>query len=567
VERKNPLGTWVIAIGAVLLVAGYIVSQPPKTKPAACAKPVQLVVMASNEKSGPIGDMAADFVRTGAVVDDRCIDLKVVRKASGDAEAALAQGWDETRDGARPDVWSPAATTWVNLLREHRVGADRSDLIPASLPSLMQSPLVIAMPRPMAEAMGWPGTALGWHDILTLAQDPQGWARYGHPEWGRFRLGKTDPTVSTSGLHALVGTYYAATGLSADLTVDDILKKEIVAFVKGIESSVEHYGSTASTFLANLKTAADAGNALGYVSAIAVEEKQIFDYDQARPEVPLVAIYPREGTLVADHPYVVLRAPWVDETKRRAAALFLAYLEAPDRQARLQELGFRDHEGRAGAKLASDPSFLAQGPAGNVIRAPSSEALAAVQASWKDVRKRARVLMVLDVSGSMSGAKLDLMKRASIDALDLFADDDDVGVWTFSSGHQEIAPIGPLGAQKTMLRTRLGGLSAGGGTALYTTTLDAVRALSAAADPRRINAVMLLTDGQNSDANSDLEALVRRLDPETRENGIRVFTIGYGGDFDKKVLQRIAEATRAASYDASDQSSIGRIFKEVVSNF
>jgi len=185
----------------------------------------------------------------------------------------------------------------------------------------MQSPLVIAMPRPMAEAMGWPATEIGWHDILTLAQDPQGWARYGHPQWGRFRLGKTDPTVSTSGLHALVGTYYAATGLSADLTVDDVRKSDVVAFVKGIEGSVEHYGSTASTFLANLKTASDAGNPLGYVSAIAVEEKQIFDYDQARPEVPLVAIYPREGTLVADHPYVVLRAPWVDDTKRRAAAL------------------------------------------------------------------------------------------------------------------------------------------------------------------------------------------------------------------------------------------------------
>jgi Ca-activated chloride channel family protein len=548
-------------------VAAYVIGSRPSPSAPLCPKPVQLVVVASNEKSGPLGDMAADFVRTGAAVDDRCIDVKVVRKASGEAEEALARGWEDARDGARPDVWSPAATTWVNLLREHRVGADRSDLIPISLPSLMQSPLVIAMPRPMAEAMGWPTTPIGWHDILELAQDPRGWAHYGHPEWGRFRLGKTDPTVSTSGLHALVGTYYAATGLSADLTVEDVRKTDIVTFVKGIEASVEHYGSTASTFLANLKSASEHGNALGYVSAIAVEEKQIFDYDQARPDVPLVAIYPREGTLVADHPYVVLRAPWVDDTKRRAAALFLAYLEHPDRQTRLQELGFRDHEGRAGGVLASDPSFLPQGPAGNVIRPPSSDALAAVQASWKDVRKRARVLMVLDVSGSMNGAKLDLMKRASIDALDLFADDDDLGVWTFSSGHQELAPIEPLGNQKTLLRTRLGGLTAGGGTALYTTTLDAVRALSRVADSRRINAVMLLTDGQNSDANNDLEALVRALEPATRENGIRVFTIGYGGDFDKKVLQRIAEATRAASYDASDQSSIGRIFKEVVSNF
>ncbi|MDQ2967581.1 MAG: substrate-binding domain-containing protein, partial [Actinomycetota bacterium] len=145
-ERKSRLGTWITAIGAVVLVAAYIVGQRPQPQPtASCPNPVQLVVIASNEKSGPIGDMAADFVKTGAAVDGRCVDVKVVRKASGDAEAALAQGWDEARDGARPDVWSPAATTWVNLLREHRVSADKQDLIPTSLPSLMQSPLVIAM--------------------------------------------------------------------------------------------------------------------------------------------------------------------------------------------------------------------------------------------------------------------------------------------------------------------------------------------------------------------------------------------------------------------------------------
>ena len=65
----------------------------------------------------------------------------------------------------------------------------------------MLTPLVIAMPKPMAEALGWPDTPIGFADILALANDPQGWAKFGHPEWGPFKLGKTSPNFSTSGLN------------------------------------------------------------------------------------------------------------------------------------------------------------------------------------------------------------------------------------------------------------------------------------------------------------------------------------------------------------------------------
>src|SRR5206468_2549796 len=85
------------------------------------------------------------------------------------------------------------------------------------------------------------------------------------------------------------------------------------------------------------------GTALTYVSAIAIEEKQVWDYNQgqngARPAIPLAAVSPKEGTLVADHPYVVLNAPWVDAPKRDAAAGFLAYLQATEAQARARSRG------------------------------------------------------------------------------------------------------------------------------------------------------------------------------------------------------------------------------------
>jgi Ca-activated chloride channel family protein len=557
-----------LVVGALLVAAFYIIGGKPSipSLPVVCGT-TPLVVLASNEKSGLIGEMAADFAKTRPAVDGQCIAVKVVRKASGEAEEALARGWNESTDGPQPDVWSPASSSWVEILRVHRVGGDKSDLIPTSLPSLIQSPLIIAMPRPMAEALGWPDRPIGWHDILALARDPRGWARQGHPEWGPFRLGKTNPTVSTSGLHALLGTYYAATELTADLTAADVQRPDVVRFVKDIEQSVEHYGNTAATFMQNLGAADARGDAMGYMSAIAVEEKQMFDYNrQATRQIPLAAIYPSEGTLVADHPYVVLRASWVDEFKRRAAAQFLAYLEAPDRQQRFRAEGFRDHEGRGGPDLSQQWGVLPAGPA-TVLPAPSADALVAVEASWKDVRKRARVLMVLDVSGSMSGQKLELMKRGAAGSLDLFLDDDELALWSFGNGTDQVAPMGPVGPRRTQLGQSIFGLIANGGTRLYDSTREAVREIAASVDPHRISAVVVLTDGVNTNGSPDLELLLRDLRAATAETRVRAFTIAYGTDADRSILQRIAEATRGASYDASNPASIETVFEEVIGNF
>lgn len=532
-----------------------------------CAPQPALNVVVSQEKAGLIGELAANFSSGRPAIDGRCVSIKVITKASGLVEEALARGWNDSTDGTRPDVWSPAASSWVQILRAHRVGADKSDLLPSSMPSLMQSPLIIAMPRPMAEALGWPDKPIGWHDVLDLATDPSGWARVGHPEWGRFRLGKTNPTVSTSGLHALVDTFYAATGLTNDLTAADVRKPETIHFVQNIESAVEHYGNTAAVFMRNLGLADDQGEAMGYMSAIAVEEKQLWDYNRGTARnTPLAAIYPSEGTLVADHPYIALRAPWVDDFKQRAAAMFLAYLEAPERQTRFRAEGYRDHEGRGGPDLTTAYGTLPAGPT-TVLPAPAPETLAAIEGAWSDVRKRARVLMVLDTSGSMAGEKIDLMRRGAMAGLDLFLDDDELALWGFDTTRVEVAPMAAVGPRRASLADAIGKLAPGGGTRLYDTTLDAVKELAANADPRRITAIVVLTDGVNTNGNTNFDQLIRDLASLTSRYHVRVFTIAYGNDADKKLLQIIADTTQGASYDASDPKSIKTIFEEVISNF
>src|SRR5690606_10068169 len=149
---------------------------------------------------------------------------------------------------------------------------------------------------------------IGFADILSLANDPEGWAKFGHPEWGQFRLGKTNPNFSTSGLSALIAQAYAANDKTSGLSIEDLQKPSTVQFAEGVESAVVHYGDITMTFMNNWFRADQRGNPFGYVSAVAVEEKSVIDYNKGNPDgvlqegeeprpprVPLVAIYPEEG--------------------------------------------------------------------------------------------------------------------------------------------------------------------------------------------------------------------------------------------------------------------------------
>jgi Ca-activated chloride channel family protein len=557
----------IIAIAGIWAAAFHAVDRPPgPARGAPNSNCVGVVVVSSQEKSDLLSQLAGEYDAAHPYLGSDCVDVRVNTLASGSSEAALARGWSSA-DGPEPTVWTPAATSWLGILQQDLIPRDVTSFLPADVPSLMQSPLVLAMPKPMAQALGWPNTPVGWVDMLKLAQDPQGWGLYGHPEWGRFRLGKTSPVQSTSGLHALLATYYAATGLSADLTAANVQDPKVADFVRGVEASVLHYGVTVGTFFDGLRAADAKGAAMSYVSAIATEEKQVLDYDAARPATPLVAVYPKDGTMVADHPYAILNAAWVTAPQRAAAQAFLGWLQAPDRQKRFLAAGFRDSTGHAAAKLGLESGIVPGGPA-LVLKPPAPAVLDLVRKSWDSVRKRARILLVLDISGSMDGEKLDQVKSAGLAALNALSPNDELGLWAFSDQIFELVPIAQVGPNQTELSRHIAALQAGGGTALYRVTSEAVRKVASGWDPTRINAVVLLTDGQNSDpADSDLDALLRSLESQPAASTVPVFTIGYGQDADLGTLKRISQASSGRSYNAPDPAHIGSVFADVISNF
>jgi Ca-activated chloride channel family protein len=600
-KSKAPLVTaaivGVVAVVAVRLIVGGSGGSGPSGDPTDSARDtgdcVTLAVAASSEKAALLGRLAKRYEDTDPEVEGRCVAVEVASVASGGGEAALARGWDEEVDGLRPDVWTPAASTWVRLLQQDLAKRDSPDLVPDQTPSIASTPLVLAMPRPMAQALGWPRKPLGWSDVLSLVEDPRGWAAFGHPEWGRFTLGKTNPNLSTSGLAATVGSFVAATGKSSDLTDKDLDDPKVSRFVKTVERSVVHYGDTTLTYLSNLQRADDRGAGLGYVSAVAVEEKSVLDYnagnptgdhatlgDHKKPSVPLAAVYPKEGTLFSDSPWVTLDAPWVDEAKKAASASFLDYLRGDDAQKVFTDAGFRTYDGKPGKPITSSDAVRADGV--TVTLAPPAPAvLDRVRSLWAQLRKPARVLMLLDVSGSMGEpvpeagtSKLELAKKAAIRAMAQFAPTDEVGLWAFTTDmgdgqiHRELEPVAPISQQKAQLRKAIDSLVPLNGTPLYAAIREAVTDMGAGLDSNKINAVVVLTDGRNEyPDDTDLPGLVKQLGGGSSETALRVFTIAYGGGADLETLRQISAASNAAAYDATRPESIDKVFTAVLSNF
>ena len=211
--------------------------------------------------------------------------------------------------------------------------------------------------------------------------------------WGQFRLGKTNPNYSTSGLNATIGAYFAATRLSSDLTEKDLSSSKTRKFVEGSSgrSSTTATPPSPSCRTYSAPTTRVPGS---YISAVAVEEKSVWDYNQGnptgdpatlgrhpKPKVPLVAIYPKEGTLLSDHPWVVLTAPWVDDAKRKAAADLLAYLQAAKAQAKFQEFAFRDGQAKPGPLITEDNGLLRDEPKA-LLSPPAPRVLDKLLQSW-----------------------------------------------------------------------------------------------------------------------------------------------------------------------------------------
>lgn len=175
-------------------------------------------------------------------------------------------------------------------------------------------------------------------------------------------------------------------------------------------------------------------------------------------------------------------------------------------------------------------------------------------------RNPLNLAVVLDRSGSMTGAKLEQARQAAEMLVDRLAPDDVFSLVIYDTEVEVLVPPATVGRSTAEIRRRIRGIEAGGSTALYAGVEAGGRQLSEFFDRERINRVLLLSDGiANVGPSSNRE--IARLGHELAKQGRSVSTIGLGEDYNEDLMTALAEASDANYYYVADAEALPEVFE------
>lgn len=468
----------------------------------------------------------------------------------------------------QPTVWSPASSIYIPVANAEWRQQHTDDLVVGTPKDLVLSPVVIALWRPMAEVLGWPQKAIGWADIAALATSTEGWAAYGYPAWGTFKFGHTHPEYSNSGLVAVIAEAYAGARKQRGLTSADLQSAAVRELMAAVESSIIHYGTSTGFFAERMFERGPS-----YLSAAVMYENLIVAQESRRlagqsSQLPVVAIYPKEGTFWSNHPYAILNAPWVTPEERAAAEAFQAFLLERPQQLKAMELGFRPAD--PAIPLAS-PLDTAHGidpsQPQTVLEVPPATVITAIQQLWRETKKPVDLMVVMDISGSMAGEKISAARQSLAQFVNLLDDRDRLGVLLFSDRFITLTPLSPLGPKRDEVVRHISGIMEGGDTRLYDATQQAYETLAQEGDPAHIRAIVVLSDGEDTASTLTLSELLAVIGSDSESGtATKIFTIAFGKDASRDVLRQIAETTGAKMYE-SDPKTISTVYGEIATFF
>lgn len=549
-----------------VVFAGCERSTPQPASPAEKPAPkgaLEVLFTYGSEKENWIEAVTEQFNAAGHKTSSgKPIFIRAVPMGSGECIDGLLD------ESIKAHATSPASEAFIKIGNAASRARTGTDLIPET-EQLVLSPVVIAMWKPMAEALGWPDQPVGWAEILELVRNPEGWAAYGYPQWGRFKFGHTHPEYSNSGLISLLAEVYAATGKRNDLTLADVEQPQVAEFLREIESAIVHYGSSTGFFGRKMFASGPQ-----YLSAAVLYENMVVEsYGpkyQGKLPFPVVAIYPKEGTFWSDHPAGVVDREWVTEEHREAARKYLDFLRAEPQQQAALPFGFRPADPAIPLGPPIDPAHgVDPAQPKTTLQVPSAEVMEAILRLWHENKKHSKITLVIDTSGSMQeGGKMNAARDGALQLLEILSDRDTFSLLPFSNRIAWAMQDAPLGSQRKQAEQQISTLYANGGTALYDAIQTAFdRHMSTAEQDRNvISAIVVLTDGADTNSQLKLNQLVEQVRSDNETRNVRIFTIAYGSGAEASVLEEIADATGAKSYEG-DTDNIRTVFKDISTFF
>jgi len=544
---------------------------------ASCSGEVPLALAAAPEIAPAIQAAADEWMSTGAAVDGTCVKVVVEASDSVDVAAAVAGKHGASLSGVgqasgtatTPDVWVPDSSTW--LVRLTSGGAAAFD--PGNGASVARSPVVVAMPEPVATGLGWPEETPSWSDLLQ-----------GITKGTKLRAGIVDPTRDAAGLSALLALTSAA-AQSAGGNVQSATTGALRALATGRSALRED-------LVAKFPRSSDASTVAQALSMAPLSEEDVIAYNAKKPPIPLAALYLTPEPVALDYPYAVL--PGLDPVKNSAAKGLFDRLGTDAFKDRLAVQGLRAADGSWGGGFSAPqgaPSPSAGAPQPMASDGPDKggvdpKVLEQVVTGWSITTQSGRMLAVIDVSGSMNqqvpeangATRAEVTAAAARRGLALFDDSWALGLWIFSTkldgnrDYRELVGIGPLSAQRSELERALPQVRPkdGSRTGLYDTVLAAYKEVQNGWEPGRVNSIVLFTDGQNEDdpgglTRAKLLSELERLKDDERP--IQLVFIGIGADVNEGELKSMVKSSGGTGgvFITQDPTDIGDILLRAIS--
>ncbi len=575
-RARGALWLMLAALGACKRESPPSTTTPVAEKPAGSAATpqpkatVSVVLAYGSEKKSWLTDAMVRFNdQAPHLASGEQVRIEGQAVGSGAAVEDLADGT------VKAHAWAPASTMYREVLARawtaHQGALGGKKEILDEGKSLVLSPVVLGMWKPMAQALGWPDKAIGWSDVLSLARDPKGWATKGHAEWGAFKFGHTHPNFSNSGTLSVLAEAYAALGVTRGLTKDALAKPKVAPYMESIEQSVVHYGKSTGFFSEKML-----GRGPSFLSAAVLYENLVVD-SYTRPEfqtrdLDLVCVYPKEGTFWIDNPFYVLDVPWSDAVHQQAAGMFRSFLLSPAEQmVAMTKFGFRPSDPKIaiGAPLDAAHGVNPKEPQ-TLLEVPSTDVVESALQLWTKVKKTVDIAFVFDRSGSMAGEPLRQAKQGALDFLGQLDGRDRVSLLMFNDQVPDATEPLLLADARNQLNQTVSGTFADGGTALYDAIAKAHDKLAELAkqNPKRTYAVVVLTDGKDEHSKLMLDRVkeVVKQPTEATESGVRLFTIAYGAGADTKLLGDLAESGGGAAFKG-DAASIRQVYRDLAAFF
>lgn len=377
----------------------------------------------------------------------------------------------------------------------------------------------------------------------------------------------TAPTRSNSGLQTLVAQFASvANKPPEDLTIADIEQHQ--EQVKQIQSKITRYGKSTGNLARSMKE-----NGVFWASVGSVYESLVIaaNTQSGNDTTKYQAVYP-QATFTSNMRAILPNAPWISEAEKEAATEVIEYLRQPETQKIAAELGLRP--GIPGVALGNKFSPLYgvnPQPQYDSYRPPQPEVVEAMLNSWQTFAKKpSQVAVVIDTSGSMQGTKLAAIKNTLLNYVQNLGEKEKIALISFNSVIEPPVIIEGSTAGKNQAIEFIGNLKADGGTRLYDSSLYARNWLLNNPRPDAINAVLILTDGEDSGSQISIDRLSQQLKDSNFESGenIAFFTVGYGngGGFNPEVLQQIAQFN-GGYYRKGDPQTISNLMADLQVEF